>query len=48
VVSNSEKISIRLKSFLEDSYLYLNLSPDSSEEEVKKVQLFFQEIGKYK
>lgn len=48
VVSNSEKVSIRLKSSIEDSYLYLSLSPDSSEEEIKKVQLFFQEIGKYK
>lgn len=48
IVSKSEKVTIRLKSSLEDLYLYLTVSPDSWEDDIRNLQLFFQEIGKYK
>jgi 3D (Asp-Asp-Asp) domain-containing protein len=48
IVSKTEKVSIRLKSSIEDIYLSLTVWPDSEKEDVKNLQLFFQEIGKYK
>lgn len=47
IVDSWTKISLELKTWVEDSYKKLSLNPDSSSDDVKKVQEFFKEIGFY-
>ncbi len=48
IVKENSKVTIEFKSEIEDSYKNLTLKPESNDEEVKKVQIFFKEIWLYK
>jgi len=47
IVESDEKVSLKLKTSLEDSYLSLYIEPESENTEIKKLQEFFREIGRY-
>nr|MDD3719785.1 3D domain-containing protein [Candidatus Gracilibacteria bacterium] len=47
VVGDNEKITLDFKSNIENLYQDLYITPDSTEEDIKKLQLFFSEIGLY-
>ncbi|MDD3302193.1 MAG: 3D domain-containing protein [Candidatus Gracilibacteria bacterium] len=47
IVDSNSKITLEFKTGTEDSYKKLSLNPESSKEDIQKVQEYFKEIGFY-
>jgi len=47
IVESNSKVTLEFKSWLEDSYKKLSLNPESSKEDIQKVQEYFKEIWFY-